>query len=248
LIQDSCSETSVANSCCQTILIRVSVKDETLEAKKITYKTKNDFVYVEIKKNILQKLLHPGERLVVSDLAKEYGVSPMPIREALIRLAQEEFVEIIPHVGAKVTSYNEDQLAEIHQIRIELESMATRLAAPVITGDQLKLLDDLMEEGKLVVNSGDIISYFKWNRLFHLSVAEMNPNKTLVEYIKSDWQKMDFISQRFALNEWRSAESYTEHRLWLEALRTRDPIKAETACRNHCSAVSKTPIENFRSW
>jgi DNA-binding GntR family transcriptional regulator len=113
----------------------------------------------------------------------------MPVREALIRLAQEEFVEIIPHVGAKVTSYNEDKLAEIHLIRIELESMATRLAAPVITGDQMKLLEDLMDEGKLIVNSGDITSYFKWNRLFHFSVAEMNPNKTLVEYIKSDGKK-----------------------------------------------------------
>jgi DNA-binding GntR family transcriptional regulator len=205
-------------------------------------------VYIEIKKDILQKLLRPGERLVVGELAKKYDVSPMPIREALIRLAQEEFVEIIPHVGAKVISYNEDKLVEIHQIRIELESFATRLLASIITDDQLKLLDNLMEEGKLIVNSGDIISYFKWNRLFHLSVAEMNPHKTLVEYIKSDWQKMDFISQRFALNEWRSVESYDEHRLWIEALRTRDPIKAEAACRDHCSAVSKTPIENFRSW
>jgi DNA-binding GntR family transcriptional regulator len=196
----------------------------------------------------LQKLLYPGERLVVSDLAKKYDVSPMPIREALIRLAQEEFVEIIPHVGAKVISYNEDQLAEIHQIRIELESLATRLLAPIITDDQLNLLDDLMKEGQLILNSGNLTFYFKWNRLFHFSVAEMNPNKTLVEYIKSDWQKMEFIGQRLTLNEWRSAESYDEHRLWLEALRTREPVKAEAACRNHCSAVSKSRVGNFLSW
>jgi DNA-binding GntR family transcriptional regulator len=195
----------------------------------------------------LQKLLHPGERLVVSDLAKKYDVSPMPVRDALIRLAQEEFVEIIPHVGAKVTSYNEDQLAEIHQIRIELESLATRLLAPIITDDQLNLLDDLMDKGKLIVNSDNIISFRQWNRSFHLSISEMNPNKTLVEYIKSDWQKMEFIDQRLVLNEWRSTESYDEHRIWLEALRTRDPVKAGAACRNHCSAVSKLRVENFLS-
>jgi DNA-binding GntR family transcriptional regulator len=214
---------------------------------KITYKTKNNFVYIKIKKDISQKLFHPGERLVVSELAKKYDVSPMPVREALIRLAQEEFVEIIPHVGAKVTSYNEDKLAEIHQIRIELESLATRFVAPIITDDQLKLLNDLMDEGKLILNNNDTTSYFKWNRLFHFSIAEMNPNKTLVEYIKSDWQKMEFISQRFVLNEWRSNESYNEHRLWIEALGTHDPVKAEAACRNHCSAVSKS-VGNFLSW
>jgi DNA-binding GntR family transcriptional regulator len=207
---------------------------------KITYKTKNDFIYIEIKKDILQKLLYPGERLVVSDLAKKYDVSPMPVREALIRLAQEEFVEIIPHVGAKVISYNENELVEIHQIRIELESFATRILAPVITDDQLKVLDDLMEEGKLILNNSDITIFFKWNRLFHFSIAEMNPNKTLMEYIKSDWQKMEFISHRFALKEWRSTESYNEHRLWIEALRTHDPVKAETVCRNHCSAVLRS--------
>jgi DNA-binding GntR family transcriptional regulator len=172
----------------------------------------------------------------------------MPVREALIRLAQEEFVEIIPHVGAKVTSYNEDKLAEIHQIRIELESLATRFLAPIITDEQLKVLDDLMDEGKRIVDSSDIPAYFKWNRLFHLSIAEMNPNKTLVEYIKSDWQKMEFINQRFVLREWRSTESYNEHRLWIEALRTRAPVKAEAACRSHCSAASKSRLENFLSW
>jgi DNA-binding GntR family transcriptional regulator len=223
----------------------ISDKISLVGGGKITYKTKNDFVYIEIKKDILQKLLHPGERLVVSELAKKYEVSPMPIREALIRLAQEEFVEIIPHVGAKVTFYNENKWAEIHQIRIELESLATRLLAPIITDEQLKLLDDLMEEGKLIVNSGDIASFRKWNRLFHLSIVEMNPNRTLEEYVKSDWQKMHFIGQRFALTEWRSADSYNEHRLWIEALRTRDPAKAEVACRSHCAAVSKTNIENF---
>jgi DNA-binding GntR family transcriptional regulator len=202
-------------------------------------------VYTDIKKNILQKSLHPGERLVVSDLAKKYDVSPMPVREALIRLAQEEFVEIIPHIGAKVISYNEEKLAEIHQIRIELESIATRFLAPIITDDQLQVLDDLLEVGKPLIDSNNMTPYREWNRLFHHTIAEMNPNRTLEDNIKSDWQKLRYITSRFDIQEWRSAESYNEHKLWVEAPRTRDPVKAEAACRNHCSVVAKVHKELF---
>lgn len=205
----------------------------------ITYQTKNDFVYNEIKKDILHKRYHADERLVVSELAKKYNVSPMPIREALIRLEQEEFLVNIPHVGAKVSRYNEEKLLEIYQIRTELESIATKLLASVITDENIKVLDALLEEGQQLKGRDDTEAFFEWNRKFHFAIANMNPNKTLSEYIKTAWQKLGLISSRIGFYEWRSEESYAEHVLWVNSLKTRNPVEAEHACRQHCQASSE---------
>ncbi len=216
-----------------------------MEVVSITYQSKNDYVYSKIKKDILQKLLKPGQRLVVSELAKKLNSSPMPVREALIRLAQEEFVELVPHVGASVISYNEQRLLEIHQIRIELESLATRLLAPVISDKQIKKLDDLMNNGKLIIGSGSVEQYFEWNKKFHRTIAEMNPNRTLANQIITIWQKLELIGTRFGLHTWCIDKSYSEHMLWTNALRSRDPVTAEAVCRQHCTAVSESNLEDF---
>ena len=66
------------------------------------YITKHDAVYQILKNLILEGVLKPGERIVVSQITKKLNVSPMSVREALIRLRQDELVEIIPHVGSTV--------------------------------------------------------------------------------------------------------------------------------------------------
>jgi DNA-binding GntR family transcriptional regulator len=211
----------------------------------INYQSKNDYVYSKIKKDILQKVLKPGQRLVVSELAKKLDSSPMPVREAIVRLAQEEFVELIPHVGASVISYNEQKLFEIHQIRIELEPLATRLLAPVITDKQIKKLDDIMNDGKVIIGNGSAEEYFEWNQKFHCTIAEMNPNRTLGDQIITMWQKLKLIGNRYGLHTWRLDSSYEEHMLWTNALRLRDPVAAEAACRKHCTAVNESNLEGF---
>ena len=211
----------------------------------MNYLTKADYAYEEIKKMLLSGSVKADDRLVVADLAKEIEVSPMPVREALIRLAQERFVELIPHVGARVITYNHDKLKELHQLRCELESVATRFLAPIITAEQIQTLEALMEKGETAVRDEDIHSYYDWNGEFHLTVARMNPNKTLVEYIETLWENMQIISARYGSKKWRKNESFEEHRLWVEALITRDAVMAEAACRRHCSAIGELNIEEY---
>ena len=207
--------------------------------------TKSDYIYNVLKKRLIKGEYKDLERLVVADIAKELGVSPMPVREALIRLAQDSFVEIIPHVGARVISYNHERMAQIHQIRCELEATATRLLAPIITDEQIAMLESILKEGRAIVESRDTKGYFKWNKKFHLTIIEMNPNEVLTEYINNTWQNLELISSRYSSNTWRYDESIEEHFIWIEALRTHDPVLAEAACRHHDSAVRGINIANY---
>jgi len=208
----------------------------------MTFQTKSDYIYYELKRDILKKVFHEGERLVVSDLAKKYDVSPMPIREALLRLSQERHIELIPHIGAKVISINQEQFTEIQVVRGELEAVATRFLAPLITDEQLFKLNALIQEGKDYLDDDHPESYLEWNKRFHFLVAEMNPNRILEEYIKSDWNKLEYIVNGSLAEKWRVKDSFHEHELWFKALRLRDPVKAEMACRSHCTAVAQMNI------
>lgn len=109
-------------------------------------------VYDRLKGEILQLHLAPGARLVIDDLAEQYGVSAMPIRQALAALELDELVEIAHHRGARVSPLSVSQLEVIQSVRVGLECRLTRLGVENLTEEgleaihrQLEVLRDLVE-------------------------------------------------------------------------------------------------------
>lgn len=100
------------------------------------------------RQNVVQSILHgvfegryhSGQRLVVQKLAQEFGVSPTPIREALVELAGIGIVDLLPNRGAVVRQVTRQDVAELCQIRRVLESEATRSACGRIDAAELKSL------------------------------------------------------------------------------------------------------------
>src|SRR5512133_2830966 len=106
----------------------------------IVPKTKNVAVYRKLRQNILKGKLKPGQKIVMADLAKEFGLSETPVREAIRRLESDGYVQFTPHMGAVVTGIDEGQLVEIYLIRSELEALAARLAGAYVTERDLDFL------------------------------------------------------------------------------------------------------------
>ena len=90
--------------------------------------TKNVAVYEALRKDIIEGRLQPGQKIIMSEVAKEFGLSDIPVREALRRLESEGYAHFTPHVGAIVSERDGDKIIELYLIRTELESLATRLA------------------------------------------------------------------------------------------------------------------------
>src|SRR5271170_5056736 len=86
--------------------------------------------------DILARRLSPGARLVESNLTERFAVSRGPVREALRRLAAEGLIEHVPHRGALVRRLSAREIEELFQIRLELESLAARLAAEADDADR----------------------------------------------------------------------------------------------------------------
>lgn len=94
-------------------------------------------VYNRLREAIIHGDHPPGAALRLQELALSYGVSMIPVREALRRLEAEEFVEIIPNKGARVAPLSADDLHDVYRMRMLIEAEALRLAFPHIDAHTL---------------------------------------------------------------------------------------------------------------
>src|SRR5690606_30811258 len=111
---------------------------------KATMPTRAQWVYEQLKEAILSGALKPGERLIVDQLARDFGTSPIPVREAIRRLEAEELVETTPYIGARVAPVRADQLEALMVIRNALEHHLVRLADYSAAPEAMDELEDMV--------------------------------------------------------------------------------------------------------
>lgn len=186
------------------------------------FNTKNNYLYVSLKDDIIEGKLRPGERIVISDVAKRYNVSPMPIREAINRLQQDGFIEVIPHVGARVCAIDLDRHKDLMQIRFELEPLAVRLSTEFIDDERISQLEDIIRQMEESVKNKENKRYGKLNKEFHLLVYGAGPNEILYNLIVSLWLRTEFSRGIFELLPERNEKSLAEHKAMLEAIKARN--------------------------
>ncbi len=195
--------------------------------------TKNDMLYSLLKDKLLSGAYHPGERLVVADLAAEFQVSPMPVREALQRLQQDGWVEITPHVGARVVTFDREKYLEIIAVRKVLEPMAASLAAERMDTTHVEQLFEIVAEMERCTAEGDTSSYSKLNRQFHNTIYSCCGNGTLLGIINDLIAKSSQSQSIFYRSPNRMQVSTQEHRQIAEAIRCKDFERAQLLMHRH---------------
>ena len=104
--------------------------------------TKADEIALVLEDEIVSGAIEPGVVLRQEQLSERFGVSRTPIREALRRLAALGLVSFVPNRGVRVRTLSREELREAFLVRAELESLATELATPRMTADDLRRLDE----------------------------------------------------------------------------------------------------------
>lgn len=198
-----------------------------------TFQTKNDIVYNALKEQIVTGELLPGERITVMQCAEEFGVSAMPVREALKRLQQEGLVTITPHAGAQVVKCDDKHYHEITELRMLLEPYAAKLATSRLTEKDLDKLAEILTQMQTCVEEQDNVGYSELNTKFHHYIYDRCGNETLVETINSLWEKTRMSKNIFLMERERIGPSLEEHRECLECLRRGDPEAVQEAFARH---------------
>lgn len=195
------------------------------------FNTKNNYIYESLKEEIVKGNLRPGERIVISDVAKRFNVSPMPIREAINRLQQDGFVEVVPHVGARVSTIDLERHKELMLIRIELETLAAKLSTPYIDEKTLARLDEILLEMEEAVQNNEHRRYGKLNVDFHLLIYGAGPYKILYDLITTLWGRSEYSRSIFETIPERNAESLKEHQAMVAAIKMGDAQKVADILR-----------------
>jgi DNA-binding GntR family transcriptional regulator len=190
-------------------------------------KTKNLLVYEKLRQGIIKGTLKPGQKLVMAALAKKFKTSETPIREAIRRLESDGYVVFTPHAGAMVTEINRQELSEIYLIRISLEALATRLAVPFISQDDLIWLKKKNEEMKAVIEKDRYDQLARLNKAFHLRIYKAAPFPRLYKMIANLWDAFERWPSVFTYIPERAASAIREHEQIIEALQTADVDRAD---------------------
>lgn len=174
----------------------------------------------------------PGDRLVESELADRFGVSRTPIREALQRL---ETQSLLARDGRSlvVASLDHNQMAELYVVRSELEALAARLAARHATAEEVRFLQQLVEEDRGRVD--DPVALARTNRRFHRQVHLASHNRYLVQQLDLVYRSMALMATTSLSAKGRSHVAVDEHAAIVDAIARGDADAAYEGLKGHIS-------------
>ncbi len=178
-------------------------------------------VYRTLRQRILTGGFLPGRPVTLRGIAKQLGVSPMPVREAVRRLIAERALDMQDNRRVSVPAMTPEKFGEIVFARCSLEPELALRALPHITAAKLTEIDALDEGIDRAMASGDIESYMRCNLGFHFAIYEQSRAETLLALTESVWlQFAPFM--RLVYGRFGTAKLIDQHVRARQAIRTRD--------------------------
>ncbi|MBK7791790.1 MAG: GntR family transcriptional regulator [Betaproteobacteria bacterium] len=187
-------------------------------------------VYKVLRSMIINGDLRSGEKLVREELAARLGVSRTPLQFAISKLEQENLVETLPRRGAHVRQYSHKELLDIYDIRCRLEPLAARDAAINATAEDIEGLASVLAAFDAAVKDGDQQRLKRTDYEFHMELLRCCGNRFLFDMLATI--TIIVISNTKGLLK-PAERSCMEHREVLEAIRQRDPDRAEALLYQH---------------
>jgi DNA-binding GntR family transcriptional regulator len=186
-----------------------------------------------IRASILAGELEAGEIHSATTIAERLGVSPTPVREAMLDLANGGLVEPVRNRGFRILTPDEDDLDEISELRLLLEVPSMRTVAARASDAQLQELEDVVARIEATAAAADVAGFLLADRQFHLGMLELTGNGRLVRLVAQLRDQTRIAGITELAREGNLAKSAAEHREILDALRARDADLAEALMRRH---------------
>ncbi len=194
--------------------------------------TMQDDVYRQARDLILNGDLAPGQSITIQWLADAFGVSAMPVREAILRLTAEKALTVVAGRSLGIPHLTRERLADLTRTRLAVEALAVSWAVPHIEAAALARLDALVAEMDNIKPDQEARKiYLRANRDFHFSIYQASGAETMFAIVESLWLQ---ISPYFNLLQERGnfVVSNRHHRALVTALRAKNIDAAVAAVRH----------------
>lgn len=194
-------------------------------------------VYRELRDDIVSMRREPGQPIVEKEIALARGVSRTPVREALLRLADEDLVEIFPQSGTFVARIPVNALPEAILVRTALEQTTARLAAERADAGHIARLRQLMERQRRVEARGERGRFHEADEAFHAAVAEAAGHPGIWRFIEQVKIQVDRYRRLTLPVPGRMRLVLDEHAAVVAAIEARDPAGAAAAMAAHLEGL-----------
>ena len=200
------------------------------EGNAIRRQTTVTLVVDELRRRIMAGLLSEGQQLRQEALAADLGVSRIPVREALRQLEAEGFVSIQSHRGAVVSKLSLDEIAELFELRIRLESWLLELAIPQMSEHDLQQADEALET---MLSNRKIENWGQLNWDFHVALYTPAARPATLRILRRINENMDrYIRLQISLTSGQ-LKAHREHKQILELCRARNVPRAVAVLEQH---------------
>lgn len=191
---------------------------------------------------IMDGTLKMGEKLNTEELARQLGVSRMPIREALNGLEKMGLAESVPYVGMKLVSLTQEDVLQIYQMRQALEPLVAEKACANITDEDVKALEKIHEEYIQIVREPELDAKMLYlqNRKFHFAIYSISGMDRVCSVIESLWDTLSFFKLIYGRDVIKNSEGVdkiiAEHQSYIDALKDGD---SESLRQKLCDTLAK---------
>lgn len=204
-------------------------------------------VYDFLRGAILNGRFAPGERLNLDELVDQLGISKMPLKEAVGRLAAEGLINVQSRRGTYVNGVDARELAETFEVRRALEILAGELAVERITGEGIKQLYALIEDMEASASRHDVALHLEKNFEFHGLIVNLSGNQKLAEVYQRLRMPIQIVGVHYRSENWiaRIEQEQREHRAIVRALEKRDADAVTRAIASHLKRGKASLIEDM---
>ena len=190
-------------------------------------------IYSDLRAELVSLQRRPGEVISEAEIALSYGVSRTPVREAILKLADEGLLEIFPQSGIFVSRIPVAALPEAIIVRKALEATTAQLAAERATSSQILALHSILQRQREANAAGDSDAFHRADEMFHATIAEVAGYPGIWTLIQQVKVHVDRYRRLTLPQQGRIGRVIAEHEAILAAIEARGPSRARTSIEFH---------------
>ena len=204
--------------------------------------------YSEIRRRILENEMSAGTQVLEQELAEMLEMSRTPVREAMIRLAEEGMVEVRPRHGMRVLPISADDMREIYDVLTALESMAAELvAARGVSPEELRALQRAVADMDAALAADDLRTWAAADERFHLLLVEYCGNERLRALVSGYWDQSHRVRLVTLRLRPKPVDSNKDHAAVVDAIARGDRVAARRLHRQHRARSGEMLVKLLKS-
>jgi len=199
------------------------------------FRSRADEVYEQLKQDVADFKLVPGDRFTETEISERLGVSRTPVRQALFRLQQEGFVEVLFRSGWRVLPFDFEQFEQLYDLRMVLETTAVHR----LCGDAARVDNALLGELNAIwlvpaaQRSADTVQVAQWDEAFHCALVAAAGNAEMARVHRDVTDRIRIIRRLDFTRQPRIDATYDEHGKILKAIQRKRGDQAAMLLRAH---------------